>query len=337
MGLFQGFAERWEQRRERRAQTRMECQEEARKELAGLQSEVNVERPKEGKQQNGWHMEHQVNQGWHQYILDDPQHAFTVKYGVAGGGEYRFRLDPGVLRSALHPDLELARHEIHGRPVLVLSAKGAFAGTDLIVEEEGAGSRTLQVGSEGWKEPASVIERELPKRGLAIEQVGVRTFVLPKDRAPLSLRYECSGNQGSMTEWYDLQPDVTRSQHEYWLIEGRDQPFITLTVPETFEGRIFLRRGGQEEAIRVQSDGAVLEGDLVSDERQLRWRRVDRYARLLPWVQSLSQEQVLRYEQVIGWDRAQKGEYLATLQAAVTAAEQQQKQEEVIGQLPSIP
>jgi len=337
MGLFQGFAERWEQRRERRAQTRMECQEEARKGLTELHSEVSAERPGEGKQQNGWHMEHRVNQGWHQYILDDPQHAFTVKYGVAGGGEYRFRLDPGVRRAALHPDLELARHEIHGRSVLVLSAKGAFTGTDLTVEEEGAGSRMLQIGSEGWKESAPSIERASQKKGLVIEQVGVRTFVLPKDRAPLSLRYERAGNQGSMTEWYDLQPDVTRSQQEYWLIEGMDQPFLTLTVPEAFEGLIFLRRGGQEEVIRVQPDGAVLEGDLVSDERQLRWRRVDRYVQLLSWVQSLTQEQVLQYERAIGWDRVQKGEYLTTLQAAVAAAEQQQKQEEAIGQLPSIP
>jgi hypothetical protein len=328
------MAERWRERREERRErrTRAECQEETREELTKLQSEVAEERLKEREKQDVWHMEHQENQGWHQYILDDPGRALVLKYRTADSGEYRFTFEPGVSRATFHPDLELARHEVDGRSVVVLSAKGAFMDTELTFEREGAGSRTLQVGQEGWRESVSAPERESQKRGLVIEQVGLRQFVLPKEDVPLSLRYEQANDQGSMVGWYDLQPGVVRSQHEYWLIEGQDQPFLMLTIPEGFEGRIFLKRSGQEEVIRVRPDGAVLEGDLV-DDRELRWRRVARYERLLPWLQSLSPEEILQYEQAIGWDRAEKGEYVTSLRAVVEAAQEQRRQEEDIEEL----
>jgi len=246
-----------------------------------------------------------LNEGWHQYEIPNIGQAVKIRY-QSEQGQAELRLDSqDVWRTA--GTLEARRLE-DGR--IVVSARQELAGVTLKIDSDGFTEQSVIVPEtkeasepteEAKPQPHEAEEKEEERQSvLFVDKVGDREFLIPKADAPLFIRYDQANHQGSMVGWYDMQPDVLKSEHEHFIVDGRDQPFLRLSVQPDFTGKIQLWRNNRQEVIHAGLEGAGVD--------QSSERTVARTKGLLEWLQSQTREEdVITCEQAHGYERGEYG------------------------------
>ncbi|MDD5025951.1 MAG: hypothetical protein PHH13_01085 [Candidatus Peribacteraceae bacterium] len=247
-----------------------------------------------------------LNEGWHQYDIPDIGQTVKLRY-PSENGDAELRLDTNESLRMAGNTLQMQR--LDGR--IVISAHKELAGVTLTVGADGFTEQSIAVPeAKETSESTESAQHELRETEekkeeqqpgvLFVDKVGDREFLLPKENAQLFIRYDQADNQGSMVGWYDMQPDVLRSEHEYFVVDGRNQPFLHLSVQPKFTGDIQLWRNNRQEVIHVGPKDAGVD---QSPEHTL-----ERTKGLLEWLENQSSdEDVIRCEQAHGYERDQHG------------------------------
>ncbi|MDD5623816.1 MAG: hypothetical protein PHI23_03855 [Candidatus Peribacteraceae bacterium] len=130
---------------ERRTQ---ECIPQTQEDLTELQQEVDrMREQKERQREERWEMSHQLNDGWHQYLLKDPGRAITFAYH-AEHAQASFVIEPNLLHMPYDENFEIARHTLNGEQYVVISARGPYVGAGIALSAEGLPPQTFHLGDD---------------------------------------------------------------------------------------------------------------------------------------------------------------------------------------------
>ncbi|MDD4628661.1 MAG: hypothetical protein PHE68_04700 [Candidatus Peribacteraceae bacterium] len=170
---FEGIRERIQARREAR---RMRRNPQTCEDLQELKTEVQAQpRQQEsvGEQHRKWEIFHQVNEGWHQYLIRDPQRVISFGFH-ANHKQSEFTIEPNTVHLPFDEDLQVARHTIEGRQFVVISARGPYIGAGAAVAAEGMPNQTFYLGEDVTPPTPAVPEWTDEERAQRVKTSSIR-------------------------------------------------------------------------------------------------------------------------------------------------------------------
>lgn len=124
----------------------MRCNPQTQHDLQELKTEVQGQQQEHAPEQpQAWEIFHQVNEGWHQYLIRDPQRMISLAYHAAHK-RAEFTIDPNMIRIPYDEDLEIARHTLEGQTYVVISARGPYSGAGVALAADGYPPHTFHIG-----------------------------------------------------------------------------------------------------------------------------------------------------------------------------------------------